>query len=24
MLKEIFIRIEKFQSKMNFEFIGIA
>jgi CBS domain-containing protein len=24
MLKEIFIRIEKFQAKMNFDFIGIA
>ena len=24
MLKEIFVRIEKFQSKLNFEFIGIA
>jgi CBS domain-containing protein len=24
MLKEIFVRIEKFQSKMNFDFIGIA
>ncbi len=24
MLKEIFIRIEKFQAKLNFEFIGIA
>jgi hypothetical protein len=24
MLKEIFKRVEKFQSKMNFEFIGIA
>jgi len=24
MLKEIFKRVEKFQAKMNFEFIGIA